>query len=120
MMRFQLNLAAVVRNVAVLANVALLPVVQLVAGYHKAHEAMISFGQKTGFLISRFAGLTRPGRPWLWCDSSLRAMVELHSMIGGGAILVPVTVEDRCRQQTQILLSKRQHDHVMSADWSRS
>ena len=43
-MRFELNFAAVVRNVAVMANVANLAVDRFVAVYQLVHHAMLGYG----------------------------------------------------------------------------
>ena len=79
-MRFELNFAAVVRNLAVLANVANLTVELFVAIYQPVHHAVFGYGTP-----QRIEHLLRPS----WCsDSCLGSSVDRNLAAMGLAFAV--------------------------------
>jgi hypothetical protein len=99
-MRFELNFAAVVRNVAVMANVAILAVERFVAGYQPALHAMLGHTHSTGTLRHG----TRSG----WCDSCHSSADGSYPLPGLAFAVISPEREISKRWRQERLMSKRQ------------
>lgn len=128
-MRFQLNLAAVVRNVADLANVANLAVVRFVASYLPEHHAIS--GSTHGIVEMReylCIGSCQLDR----CGNLRGCVTRLGSLLGltatpnlALAFITPPSQQTtrgqmNQRWQTEQALSKRQLCRSMAVNFARS
>ena len=112
-MRFELNFAAVVRNLALVANVANLTVELFVAVYQPVHHAMFGYGttHQTKWLGT---GILRPS----WCsDSCQGSPIDRHLAAMGLALAVISPEREITSGRQERLMSKRRH--LMSATGRR-
>jgi hypothetical protein len=100
-MRFELNFAAVVRNVAVMANVAILAVERFVAGYQPELHPMPRLHQRITETL-RFG--TRSG----WCGSCRDLFDGNGSSMGLALVRISSDDEMIASRRQQSLRSKRQ------------
>jgi hypothetical protein len=110
-MRFELNFVAVVRNVAVMANVAILAVDRFVAGYLPVLHAILGHTHTTETL--------RHGMRSGWCDSCHSSANGSYPLPGLAFAVISPEREISKRWRQERLMSKRQLANAISTFGTR-
>jgi len=114
-MRFNLNFVAVVRNVTVMVNVAILAVVRFVVVHQPVHHSMVS--HRTTHGTEKMRGLLRllSSRSFSdLCDPCKSSSTNRSAEMGLAYAVISTEREITSRRQQERLLSKRRRDDSLS------